>query len=397
MPKQPKSKEKMQEPTLGMPLEDFTARLKDFCNRYDISTRALSKILGKRQFMSESSCYRLFRGTLQENLVVKILPTLEQTLDQYLTELGTPASIIENELAYLFPHRKDIFMIANRCELPASAVKFFNLKQDPFDVDRIPTDEELFTNEELDDIAARVRDAVLYKRFLAIVGGVGSGKTSLKIRVARELAASKHKIHLLYPEFFDMSAINVGSIARSILDEFEVGCPRDTNARVRRIKQLLTSLNNDGTRIALVFDECHRLNEKVVTSLKNFWEMTNGGYQRLLGIVLYGQPKFVEATLRDYRFKEIAERVQVVQMPPLDKAARDYLAHKIAAAEGKIDELFDERSVERICRLAKTPLALGNLANEALLEAYKVREPRVVSSMLKLPDMPKTAGLRKVS
>lgn len=298
-------------PIYPLSLEEFGTRLTIFCNRYDFTTRSLSAYLGKQKNMSESSVFRMFKGKLSEKYVLDIQPTLEAVLHTLLFEVGLNEEQINNELNQLFPNRKELFMIANRCELPASAVKFFALKQDPFDVDRIPTDDELFTNEELDDIAARVRDAVLYKRFLAVVGGVGSGKTSLKIRVARELAASKHKIHLLYPEFFDMSAINVGSIARAILDEFEVPCPRDSNSRVRRIKQLLTSLNNDGARVTLIFDECHRLNDKVITSLKNFWEMTNGGYQRLLGVVLYGQPKFVEATLRDYRFKEIAERVQV--------------------------------------------------------------------------------------
>ena len=285
-------------------------------------------------------------------------------------------------------------MIQARCELIATAVKFFGLKADPFDVDRVPSDEEMFSNKELDDIAQRVCDAVLYKRFIAVIGAIGTGKTSMKIRVERQLAESKQRVHLLYPEFFDMNAVQVGSIASSILEEFDIKPPQSATIRVRRIKQLLTSLEKDDARIALVFDECHRLNEKVLISLKNFWEMTNGGYSRLLGIVLFGQPKFVEATLRDVKYREIAERVQIVEMPSIEKSARDYLSHKIAAAGGDIDQLFEPRAIQRICAVAKTPLSLGNVANSALMEAFKLQEKQVASGMLTLPDAPRVRSLR---
>ena len=44
--------------------------------------------------------------------------------------------------------------------------------------------DDLFTNPELDSVANRLKDAVLYQRFVAVVGHVGSGKTLLKLRVA---------------------------------------------------------------------------------------------------------------------------------------------------------------------------------------------------------------------
>ncbi len=290
-------------------------------------------------------------------------------------------------------------MIVKRRELTSAAIKFFKLTQDPFDVDRIPSDEELFTNKDLDEVAKQIIDAVLYKKWVVVSGPIGSGKTSLKIRIHRDLEQSKHTVYLIYPAFFDMNTVTVPAIASCVLEHFQIKVPQNKIARNHRIIEHLTQLEKEDARVALIFDECHRLNDKVLTSLKNFWEMTSG-YSRLIGIVLFGQPQFVEATLREVRYREIAERVKPILMPSLAKSAKDYLAHRLAAVGGNIDELFDAKSIQRICNVAKTPLSIGNLANHALMEAFEIEEPRVVSqilSKLNLPDEPRIRSIRQAA
>ena len=374
----------------------FGQRLKLFLEKHHLSARKFADVCDNRDFTTKSSIHRFVSGNANPNTYERAMLVLEECVRNWMFDQGYSSTRIESDLEELF-NFEERDMIVNRCLLTSDAVKFFGLKADPFDVDRVPGDDEIFTDKHLDEVAARVRDAVLYKRFVCVVGAVGTGKTSMKIRIARELAQSRQKCHLIYPEFFDMNAINVGAIAGSILEEFEVKVPRDSTARVRRIKQQLTSLEKDDARVALVFDECHRLNEKVLVSLKNFWEMTNGGYSRLLGVVLFGQPKFVEATLRDSKFREIAERVQIVEMPSIEKSAKEYLTHKIAAAGGDINTLFEPKAVQRICSVAKTPLSLGNLANNSLMEAFKLEETQVVSQMLNLPDAPKVRQIRQAA
>lgn len=379
-----------------IPKDEFAKALDTFLSKYSISVEKLAAICNEKM-LYKSSCHRLRRDQLTTKYYLKVVPVLEEKLAAWMVEKKWSGTQMQTELDKLFPHRKERTMIIPRTELIAPAIKFFGLTADPFDVDRVPGADEFFSNDEIDDIASRVTDAVIYKRFFCVVGGVGTGKTSLKIRVHRELDNSKFKVHLIYPEFFDMNAVNVGSIASAILQEFEVKVPRESTAKVAKIRRLLASMEKDDHRIALIFDECHRLNEKVLIALKNFWELTNGLHARLLGIVLFGQPRFVEATLRDYKFREIAERVQVVEMPPLAKSAADYLAHKIDCVGGNINQLFDDESIRRICSLAKTPLSLGNLANAALMEAYKLEETQVVSQMLNLPDAPAYRQIRRAA
>lgn len=370
-----------------IPKDEFAKALDAFMTKHHISVGKLAEICNEKM-LYRSSCHRLRKDQLTTKYYLKVVPILEKKLAAWMVEKKWSPSQMDTELNKLFPHRKERTMIIPRTELIAPAIKFFGLTDDPFDVDRVPGANEFFTNNEIDQITSRVCDAVIYKRFFCVVGGVGTGKTSLKIRVHRELNNSKFKVHLIYPEFFDMNAVNVGSIASAVLQEFDVKVPRESTAKVSKIRRLLASMEKDDHRVALVFDECHRLNEKVLISLKNFWEMTNGMRARLLGIVLFGQPRFVEATLRDYKFREIAERVQVVEMPPLAKSAADYLAHKIECVGGDIHQLFEPEAIQRICSVAKTPLSLGNLANAALMRAYEIEMPQVKSRDLNLPDSP---------
>lgn len=273
-------------------------------------------------------------------------------------------------------------MIADRFSISPEALRHFGLQYDPFDVNRLPDAEDLFLNKELTAVIARVRDAILYQRFVAVVGDVGSGKTLIKRLVADNLSDEGRAV-IVYPEFFDMSEITVGNIASQILSSLSQPVPRDKTQRVVRIRQVLTEFQQDGVSVALVIDEAHRLSDSVISSLKNFWELTNGRHSRLIGVVLFAQPLLTETRLRDAAFREIRQRVQLIQMPPLTKStADDYLRHRISAAGGNLEKLFTNDAVNRIVSHASTPLTLGNLAAAALMSAFFVDEKIVT------PDLP---------
>jgi type II secretory pathway predicted ATPase ExeA len=382
--------------------EVFGQRLKDFREKFGLSLADVSRILVYGKNCSRPSLCRLEAGTASFDVYAAAADEMEEFFSVWLREKkGYTEKQIYNELDKLF-NLQENDMIVNRKTLSSAAIKHFGLSRDPFDVDRIPGDDEIFTNKDLDEVCQQVIDAVLYKKWVFVSGPVGSGKTSLKIRVARELAEwskrTKQNTHLIVPEFFDMHAVGVPAIASYILEEFEVKVPNNKLQRVKKIKNLLTSLSKEDARVALLFDEGHRLNQRVYLALKNFWEMTDGAFSRLLGVVMFGQPQFVNATLRDVQFREITERVNVIEMPQLDKSANAYLAHKIAAAGGDIEQLFEPDAVKRICAVAKTPLALGNIANNALMTCFTEYElPQVTSKMLNLPEVPAIRNFRNAA
>jgi len=370
---------------------EFCFQIAGFCQRHDIPGRQLSRMVGgDRNRLGSTSIHRVLHGEADANTVERFRRYVAPALVEYLEDCGYSPTDIETELSPIFDPKEFMKMIANRCPLSPEAVRFFGLKSDPFDVDHLPAADEIFTNKEIDNVVARVKDAVLYQRFVAVVGSVGSGKTLLKLRVANELAG-EGKTRLLYPEFFDMEELSVPNIANAILAELGQTIPRDKSQRVARMKETLTQLQQEGIGVAVILDEGHRLRDKVLSSLKNFWEMTNGRNARLLGVILFGQPQLVENRLRDTRFKEIRQRVQVIAMPEFTRkdegknanirAAQDYIGHRLKLAGGDIAKLFETEAVRRICINASTPLALGNLVNEALMEAFRLEETHVTASM----------------
>jgi len=363
----------------------FCAALKNFCETEDVSIRRLVTLLSGTVFApSKTHLHRLINGQANDRFVERIRPLLAQAVADLLRDRGLSPNAVDAKISELF-NSEELLMIADRCPLTPEAVRYFGLRHDPFDVDRLPVGDELFTNSELDAVAARVRDAVLYQRFVAVIGSVGSGKTLLKLRVTEEVG---DKARLLYPEFFDMSEVTVHGIANKILAELGQKIPQNKEARVTRIKEVLTSMQQEGTPVAIVLDECHRLNDRVISSLKNFWEMTNGRSSRLIGVILFGQPAFVESRLRDSIFREIRQRVQVIQMPELKKTAASYIRHRIAFAGGSFESLFDPDAVKRIAVNASTPLAIGNLANEALMSAMAAEEKRVTLDLPYFKNLP---------
>ena len=191
-----------------LPQEIFAERLAEFRSRLDLSYASLARIFAMEPNTSQTTLYRLEKNLLRDEVYEKVVPIIENRLYEWMIEQGHSEEDIQKNLVQLFEFQEKT-MIINRCEMTATAVKFFGLDADPFDVDRVPGDDEIFTNNELDDIANRVKDAVLYKRFVCVSGSVGTGKTSMKIRIARELEKVPQKVRLIYPDFFDMNAVSV--------------------------------------------------------------------------------------------------------------------------------------------------------------------------------------------
>lgn len=378
---------------------EFCRQIREFCEAHDISVRKLSTMCdGGRTRFSAATAHRLLHGTTDDAVVERIRPVLAPAFVAFLEDRGYFPGEIEIELSHIFDPKEFTKMIANRCPLSPQAARFHGLDKDPFDVDYLPQPNEIFTNPDIDSVVGRVKDAVLYQRFIAVVGGVGTGKTLLKLRVANELTGIDKKAKLLYPEFFDMEEVTVHGIANRILAELGQKIPQNKEARVSRIREVLTEMQQEGIGVAIVLDEAHRLRDKVISSLKNFWEMTNGRNSRLLGVILFGQPQFVDARLRDIKFKEIRQRVQIIEMPPMTASARDYIAHRIGLAGGSIDALFEDKAVERIAINAASPLAIGNLVNEALTDAFEQEEHRVTVSLpffKKLSTGQQVVGMRR--
>ncbi len=380
--------------------------LASFCKRYKISRSQLSELAGgDATGASKSTMQRLLHDEIADaDYKAELRKTLAEKLPALLLSRSVSAAEIDRELLQIFDKGEYQPMINQRTILSKNVAAFFGLK----DAEGKPTDpfssaprsrKEVFISSALQDVIDSVIDAIKYQNFLAVTGDIGSGKTVVR-SVIEDTISQSSMTRLIFPETFDMNRVTPANISRAILEEFESShIPNDAVSRAKKVKALLARLYREGTRVGLAFDEGHRLNETTLSALKNFLEMNSGGFQRYLGIVIFGQPS-LETTLEEGKFREIYERITIKKMPDFEESALAYLAHRLALAGGDINELFDESALDLIERQAKTPLALGNIVNSALtISKESFNNRKVIGAAIKtkmyFASEPKVASMKK--
>jgi len=343
-------------------------------NEFGISLRGLDAMLGKSGFKtSPTMLSRFVNQTLQPEYMDKFAGAIAGVMRPFLVDQGLSKSQIDNRLSLIFTEGEYQPMISKRVALSDTECLHFGFiadvdgKQMPLDPFKNPpqTRDEVFFPPEYREIYDRVIDAIKYRHFVAVLGPIGSGKTTLRAMV-EDHVASESNLMVIWPEFFDQAKISPYEIARTILRDCDSPVPGRSAALGKAVTGKLQSLTQNGIRVAVAFDECHKMHRDAIRSLKNFHEMSSGGFQKYLGIVLFGWPSF-ESMLSTPEFQEIYERVDVVEMPQFQTIARGYLEHRIEKLAGRrLKDLFDDEAIDLICSQSETPLGLGNIANEAL-------------------------------
>jgi type II secretory pathway predicted ATPase ExeA len=367
----------------NQPKQFANTALGAFCAKYDVPLSQLSKLC---ENASRSTMHRLLHNELAPDYRKKLIKILAGTLPAFLLSKGLSPSDVDFELIQILNGDYQP-MISQRIELTPEECRWFGFKDregkpvDPF-TNAPQSKDEVFVSPGLQHVIDRVVDAVRYQSFVCVTGDIGSGKSTLRALIEDHVAENENLV-IVWPEFFDMKMVSPMQIAQAILDAFEAHCPGSSGRRGKAVRDLLARLYSDGTRVAIAFDECHRLNDSALSSLKNFLEMSSGGFQRYLGVVLFGQPQF-EARLRDHKFREIVERVVPLRMPEFSQSAAGYIDHRLSLAGVKTAAIFDKDSIDMICGQATTPLQLGNIANEALrISKRDFNEHQVIGAAIK--------------
>jgi type II secretory pathway predicted ATPase ExeA len=397
-PTTPKKRDRSTGNPMGRPRSHSTNLLGAFCDKFKISSGDLAEMAG----CSKSSAYRLMCDDLSPKLRSSYRIVLGQRLPIYLMKRGVDAAEIDRELKLLFNEGEYQPMIAQRIELDPDECKYFGFTDrdgrpcDPFS--RKPLNlEEVFITPPFQKIIDRVEDAIRYQGFVCVTGDIGSGKSTLRDLMEHQVS-EKSDLVLVWPEFYDMRNISPMQIAEAIIMKLGVqGEPIPFSAvkRFQAVMDKLVAAFRSGKRVAIAFDECHKLNDKTISSLKNFLEMSSGGFQRYLGVIMFGQ-RSIESRLESPIFQEIYERIVVINMPgdkdrdddkkkiPAFKDyAREYLAHRLQYVGKKLEDVFDDDALRLVCNQGTTPLNIGNIANAALrISRTKFDNKKVIGKAL---------------
>ena len=390
--------------------------LKTLLHQHGITTTDLAKAVrqtgGSRrgQPLGRSAMSRL----INHHEFPKTTPEAEvkQQIAAFLQTRGIAPENLERLWAEVAPPThgnetttEEDIMLPKKSNLSPVALSHFGLRKAPFG--DVESDADMYLGPHTRYAREALLEAMRNGGFKALVGESGSGKTTLAEECEEQIRRNDLGITLIRPPIVGMDTdqskgapLKARSILMHIMDVISPDSKRPQDLpRFTSLVQRELAARQASQRYCLVIDDAHRLHKNTLCHLKDFYELKLGR-QRLLGIVLLGQPDL--ATRLDpanYEMIQISQRCEIVSLPPLADDLPDYLAARFAAVGAAAANVLADDAYESIrVRLTGTgngsgrkptainvayPLAVNNLVTSAMNLAAEFGAPKVTADVVK--------------
>ncbi len=246
---------------------------------------------------------------------------------------------------------------------------FYGFREMPFNI--TPDPRFLFLSHTHQEALQHLKYGVREKKgFIVLVGEVGCGKTTLCRRFLDDLD----------PAHFDTALIlnpriTETQMLKAILTELgETKLSRSQNDLVAQVSRVLLERIEKGRDIVLIIDEAQNLKFEVLEQIRLLSNLETDR-QKLLQIVLLGQPELKEVLARD-ELRQLRQRILVhYELHPLSSAdVSQYIQHRLSLAGGNGRPSFTRWALRAIHRgSGGIPRVVNNLCDKSLLSAF-IRE-----------------------
>ncbi|MGQ9653501.1 MAG: AAA family ATPase [Thermodesulfobacteriota bacterium] len=209
--------------------------------------------------------------------------------------------------------------------------------------------------------------------FIEVVGGIGTGKTTLCRALLEELEG-KVSTALIFNTF--LSEIE---LLKAINDEFGI----DSSGGSR--KELIDVLNRflidqlaRGGNACLILDECQNLQVPVLEQIRVLSNLETEN-EKLLQIVMVGQPEFHDL-LKTPPLKPLDERIHVRSFLDslTEEDTRGYISHRLTVAGSRGDIVFTEGALRAIYEYSQgIPRRINTVCDRCLIIAYSQETLRI--------------------
>lgn len=295
-------------------------------------------------------------------------------------------------------------MLLQHNALTYEAREHFHLPRNPF-VDDVQSPDDVYQTPAVRYVRRALLDCALHHGFMAVVGESGAGKTTLARDLEERIAADGRDIAIIRPYVLAMEkndskgkTLKSSQIAEAVLRTLdpEATIRSSPEARFNQVEQALKASARAGRRHLLLIEEAHCLPVATLKHLKRWIELVER-MRRLIGVALIAQPEL--ATSFHYagaELREVVQRCELVELPPLNEHVEGYLRHKFARFDLAYDQVFAPDAADAIqaCMWEKVertkdtlrsvcyPLAVNNLAARAMNQAARAKYPVVDASVI---------------
>lgn len=254
-----------------------------------------------------------------------------------------------------------------------SYIEHYGLEREPFS--NAPDGRFYFNSMQHEQALLRLMYAVDSNKGLAVlVGGVGTGKTTLARKMLDNLAEDRYESSLLVMVH---SGITPEWIVTRIA--LQLGIPDPSNDRLVLLKQLyarLLELESEGRRAVVLIDEAQMLQTReLMEEFRGLLNLEVPG-KKLLNIVFFGLPEVEDCLILD---EPLAQRVAVkYHLKSLTvETTLSYIKHRLQIA-GARRMLFTSAAVPLIHRYAGgVPRLINTICDNGLFESYLTKKKDV--------------------
>ena len=280
---------------------------------------------------------------------------------------------------------KEESMLLQNEALSMEARKHFGLPRNPF-VDDVETPDDVYQTPSVRYVRAALMDCALHHGFVAVVGESGAGKSTLAEDLEERIKLDGKDIVVIRPYVLAMEAddkkgkslkaTHVADAIGAALDP-QVKLKASSNLRFKQIHDMLITSHRLGRKHLLVIEEAHCMPRPMLKHLKRFVEMKDG-LRRLLGVALVAQPELAALLAsQNAEIREVSQRLEVIQLDPLDNELGGYLRHKFARFDLKLEDVMAEDAIDAI-RRRLVHIPRGGKPTDARSECY----PLVVNNLV---------------
>src|SRR4030043_32877 len=258
-------------------------------------------------------------------------------------------------------------------------LEYYDLKEHPFS--NVVDSRFYYSSRQQSDALVKLKYAVDTRKGLAVViGGIGTGKTTLARRFLEELDENSYEAALLVVVHSTVSSewlFKKFAIQLGVKDLKE-----DKVELLTQIYKRLYEINDEGKKAIVMIDEVQMLNSKEIMEefrgLLNM-EVSEG---KMLNFVFFGLPELEDVLSLDEPLKQrVAIKIRLKAFSEED--AKDYINHRLRIA-GCNREIFAEDAISLIYRCTHgIPRRINTVCDNALLEGYLFKSNIIDSMTLK--------------
>ena len=258
-------------------------------------------------------------------------------------------------------------------------LEYYDLKEHPFS--NVVDSRFYYSSRQQSDALVKLKYAVDTRKGLAVViGGIGTGKTTLARRFLEELDENTYEAALLVVVHSTVSSewlFKKFAIQLGVKDLKE-----DKVELLTQIYKRLYEINDEGKKAIVMIDEVQMLNSKEIMEefrgLLNM-EVSEG---KMLNFVFFGLPELEDVLSLDEPLKQrVAIKIRLRAFSEED--AKDYINHRLKVA-GCNKEIFAEEAIRRIYQYTQgIPRRINTVCDNALLEGYLFKANLIDSETIK--------------